>query len=114
MGNQKLENNFHIKISDENIEKMDEVIFDIGAMLKNNHKLSKALSAHFTYIILEAQERCRNHGIHKKERVSEKELQTRMFVLTNFLVPLMKLYGLQPMENLDGYLKDYGNGHQCS
>ncbi|WP_255519590.1 hypothetical protein [Commensalibacter sp. W8133] len=37
-------------------------------------------------------------------------MENRLFALNNFLVPLMTEYGIPVMEDLDAYLKDYGNG----
>ncbi|MUG08600.1 hypothetical protein [Commensalibacter melissae] len=56
MDNKQVTNNYNIKISPEDENKISKVIFDISAMLKNNEKLSKAILAHLTFVILKIQE----------------------------------------------------------
>lgn len=55
MDNKQVTNNYNIKISPEDENKISKVIFDISAMLKNNEKLSKAILAHLTFVILKIQ-----------------------------------------------------------
>ncbi|MBI0016365.1 MULTISPECIES: hypothetical protein [unclassified Commensalibacter] len=113
MDNKQVTNNYNIKISPENENKIDEVVFDISAMLKSNEKLSRAISAHLTLVLLQIQERSTNPGKYcNNTKVSKETLENRLFALNNFLVPLMTEYGIPVMEDLDAYLKDYGNGHQ--
>lgn len=113
MENKQVANNYNIKISPENENKISEVVFDIYTMLKNNEKLSRAISAHLTLVLLQIQERSTNPcKYYHNTKVSKETLENRLFALNNFLVPLMKEYGISVMEDLDAYLKDYGNGHK--
>lgn len=113
MENKQVAKNYNIKISHENENKISEVVFDIYAMLKSDEKLSRAISAHLTLVLLQIQERSTNPGKYcNNTKVSKETLENRLFALNNFLVPLMKEYGIPVMEDLDAYLKDYGNGHK--